>query len=131
MAKKAVFKVPKTLGACADRLYELKDEIGELNKQVAVLETEQSAIKTHLIEHLPKSEATGVAGNLARATIKVEPVPQAKDWDLIRAYIVKTKSWDLLQKRLSNGAVGLRWDEGKLIPGIEAFNVVKVSITKV
>jgi hypothetical protein len=125
------FDFPKTLGACADRLYELRQQRLEWQKKVDALEAEEKALKEHIIRNLPKSEATGVAGKLARVTVVTKEVPQVKDWDAFYKFVKKTGSFDLMQRRLTEAAVKERWEAGEEIPGVERFQVVTVSINKV
>ena len=125
------FTMPKGLGACADRLFQVRAERLTVQKQVEQLMAEESAIKEHLINTLPKSDASGVSGRLARVTIVTKEIPQVKDWDAFYQYVKKTGSFDLMQRRLTDAAIKERWEEGKEIPGVEHFHVVSVSINKV
>lgn len=125
------YKFPKTMGACADKLYELRQKRLEIQKVVDNLEAQEKALKEHLINNLPKSEASGVAGKLARVTVVTKKVPQVKDWDIFYKHIKKTGSFDLMSKRLSDSAIKERWELGEVIPGVESFNAVTVSINKV
>jgi hypothetical protein len=131
MTDKPKFKFPKTLGACADRLYELRQKRLEEQKKVDAIEAEEKALKEHIIQNLPKSEASGVAGKLARVTVVTKEVPQVRDWDAFYKYVKKTGSFDLMQRRLTEAAVKERWEAGKEIPGVERFQAVTVSINKV
>lgn len=135
MAKEIVtapkYKFPKALGACADKLFELRNKRLDMQKLVDEVEAEEKAYKNHLIENLPKSEASGVAGKLARITIVTKQIPQVKDWVAFHAHVKKSGNFDLLQKRLSDAAIKERWEEGKEVPGVEHFNVVSVSINRV
>jgi hypothetical protein len=126
----AEFKFPKALGACADKLFELRNKRLEMQKAVDLVAKEESALKTHIIDNLPKSQASGVAGKLARVSITSKEIPQVKDWTVFYEYVRKTKQFDLMQRRLSDGAVKDRLDEGINIPGVELFNAVSVSINK-
>lgn len=123
-------KIPKTLGACADRLYQIREEQALLNKQVEVLQAEAAAIKEHLIANLPKSDAQGVLGKQARAAITTKQVPSVKDWDAFYKLILKSKDFSLLQRRVSDAAVRERWEAGEKVAGVEPFTVVNVSVTK-
>jgi hypothetical protein len=123
-------KVPKTLGACADRLFTLKAQLAALNMQAEALDAERKAIQERLIADLPKSEAAGIAGRLARATVVTKEVPTVKDWTAFYKTILKTKDFSLLQRRVSDAAVRERWEAGKKVPGVEPFTVVTVSVTK-
>lgn len=131
MATEVKYKFPKALGACADKLFELRNKRLEMQKAVDAVAAEESALKNHIIENLPKSEASGVAGKLARVTVVTKQVPQVKDWDAFYKYVKKTGSFDLMQKRLTDAAIKERWEAGKEVPGVEHFNAVSVSINKV
>jgi hypothetical protein len=126
MATEVKYKFPKALGACADKLFELRNKRLSEQKKVDEIASEETAI-----ENLPKSEASGVAGKLARVTVVTKQVPQVKDWDAFYKYVKKTGSFDLMQKRLTDAAIKERWEAGKEVPGVEHFNAVSVSINKV
>lgn len=125
------YKFPKALGACADKLYQLREARLAKQKEALDLETEEKALKEHLINTLPKSQSSGIAGKVARVTVIKKPVPQVKDWDKFYKHIKKTGDFELLQRRLTDTAIKERWENGKTIPGVESFNVVTVSINKV
>lgn len=129
--KKEVFKLPKTLAACADALYETRAKRLEVQKIVDDLQARESALREHLIDNLPKSDATGVSGKLARATVTVKELPRVEDWDKLYAYIKKNSAFEMLQRRLSNAAVEERWENGKQVPGVGKFNAVSISLNKV
>jgi hypothetical protein len=131
MATEVKYKFPKALGACADKLFELRNKRLAEQKKVDEITAEETALKNHIIENLPKSEASGVAGKLARVTVVTKQVPQVKDWDAFYKYVKKTGSFDLMQKRLTDAAIKERWESGKEVPGVEHFNAVSVSINKV
>jgi len=124
-------KLPKTLAACADELYKTREARLAAQKAVDALQAKESLLKEHLINNLPKSDASGVAGKLARVTVVTKPVPQVSDWDKFYAFVKKTGSFDLMQRRLADSAVKERWDNGKTVPGVEPFNVVSISMNKV
>lgn len=130
-AKGKVFKFPKSMALCADRYYELKAERSALQKVVDTIEEEEKAIKAWIIDNLPKSNATGAAGKIARATIVEKEIPQVEDWPAFYAYVAKTKSWDLMQKRLSDAAIKARFEDGKAVPGVKFFKTKSVSLNKV
>ena len=58
-------------------------------------------------------------------------VPSLKDWDALCKHVKKTGDFDLLQHRLSSAAVEARWDAKKKVPGVEPFQTVVLSVTKV
>lgn len=129
--EKPKYKFPKAMGACADRLYQLRQKRLEMQKEVDKVAAEETALKNHIIENLPKSEASGVAGKLARVTVVTKQIPQVKDWDAFYKYVKKTGSFDLMQRRITDAAIKERWEAGKEVPGVEHFNAVSISINRV
>jgi hypothetical protein len=127
---KEVYKFPKNIGACADKLFELRNKRLEMQKQVDAVESEEKAYKEHIIQTLPKSDASGVAGKLCRVTIVTKKIPQVKDWAKFHAYVKKTGQFELMQKRLADTAIKERWENGKEVPGVECFTTVSVSMNK-
>jgi len=125
------FKHPKTIGACADRLYQLRQKRLEMQKAVDHVEAEEKALRSYVIEVLPKSNASGVAGKIARVTVITKTIPQVNDWPAFYKHILKTKQFELMQRRVADGAIQERWELGKKVPGVEPFNVVTVSLNKV
>lgn len=122
-------KLPKTIGACADRLYAIKAEKSALAKQTALLDEERVAIEEHVIATVPKGD-TGAQGKVARVTVTSTQVPSVKDWMAFLTYIVKKKSPELVEHRPGRAAIAERWAVGEDIPGVEPFGVKKVSVNK-
>lgn len=129
MAKPA-FKFPKSMGVCADRLYALRAKRIEEAKKLDLMIAEESALKDHIIEHLPKSEQTGASGKVANVKVVTKEIPVVEDWDKFYAFVRKSKRTDLLQKRLAEGAIQEILDAGKKVDGIGTFNKVTLSLTK-
>ena len=123
--------MPKTLAGVVDLFYKVRAERLEEEKYVDEVREFENELKRELINSIPKSEATGVAGKVARATIVKKEVDQVKDWDAFYAYMQKNKAWDLLQKRINASAVRARRDAKKPVPGTETIDIVDVSITKI
>ncbi len=126
-------KMPKTLAACADRLYALRQARLDIERRAEEMKSEERALKEHLIAALPKSDANGVEGRVARVRITVKDVPTLEDAAALKRYIKRYGAADLLEVKesLSVKAVRERWKDGKAIPGVGIFHAVDVSCTKV
>lgn len=125
--------IPKTMGACADKLYKLREKRYELGRQIKEIEEEESTIKKYVIDNLSKQESNGVSGKVANVRIKVEDVPTVEDWEAFYKYITRTKSFDMLQKRINVKAIRERIEDKKDFAkkaGIGSYTNVSVSITK-
>jgi hypothetical protein len=130
MAKAKKKALPKTMGACADALFTIRNNRLAAQKQVDAMQAEENELKEYIINTLPVSD-TGAAGKLARVTVSTKTIPQVKDWEAFWKGFDKKKDIDLLQRRLNDEAVKERWDNGKKVPGVETFQTKKVSINKV
>lgn len=125
-------KLPKTLAGCADRLYEARQERLEVNKDVEAFKAEEQAIKDYLIETLPKGDAGGIQGKVARVSIVTKQVPQVEDWDALYTFIKKTGYFQLLNRALNvASAMEMLENSKKPIPGVKMFGAVTVSVNKV
>jgi len=143
VADKPMFKAPKTLAAAADKVYELREERLGFSRQADAIKAEEGFLREHLIENIPKGDATGVVGKVVRVVIKTDVVPVADDWSKIYAHIVedylahkkkKTGQHDgafaLLNKALNSASVKEQWEAGKAVPGVGKFNSKSLSINK-
>ena len=137
------YKRPKTLGACADALFKYRAERLKLQRQAEEYEAAELALKDYLIETLPKSDAGGISGKLARVTVGIKPVPVVKDWDKLYLSIVEdwrnhvkkkdgmeASAFALLNRALTKATVEEYWKNGQEVPGVGTFNATTVSVEK-
>jgi hypothetical protein len=123
--------LPQSIGLCADLYAEVREIRLAMQKHTDMVRARETEIREHIIANLSKSDDTGAAGKRYRAQVVTKVQPSLKDWDLLTGYILRNKRFDLLQRRLSDKAVKDMWDDGILVPGVERFNAVDVSITKI
>jgi hypothetical protein len=133
-------KLPKTLAACADELYAAKAQRAVLAKQADALEQREIELRKHLLEQLPKTNATGTKGVWGNATIEEQPYGTVKDWTKFSKWLAKEAATapetitTFLQKRASGAAILERYKGSKkfanLIPGTEIGKNKVISITK-
>lgn len=124
------YKFPKSMGACADRLFDVREARLQAKKIADELEAEEKAIKEHIINNLSK-DSTGAAGKHHRVQIVPKEIPQVEAWDKLYPYIKKNDAFDLLQRRLNEAAVRERLENKKKIPGVILFPTKSVSLTKI
>lgn len=128
--KPRTFKLPKTIGACADRLYQLREQRLAQQKTVDLLAEEETVLREHLINTLPADEASGVSGKVARVTVVKKEVPDVKDWPKFYAHIKKTGDFALLGKSLGREHVKELLADKQKIPGLGSVSVKTVSLNK-
>lgn len=124
-------KLPKSPAACADLLYQTRKDRLELQHKIDDLAELETALKEFFINSLPKSQASGIAGKVARVQLGAKIVPQVADWPAFYKYVKKNDAFYLMQKRLSESGIVEIWEDGKKVPGVEKFSVVTVSCTAV
>ncbi len=123
-------KLPKDLARCADLLFTTRDERLALQREVDALKAKESALRQHIIDTLPKS-STGVAGKIASVAVVVKDKPTVTDWDELYGYIQENGAFELLHRRLTEGAVKEYWEEGDEVPGVGLTQYVDISLKKV
>jgi hypothetical protein len=129
--KPGATKIPKSLAQCADLLYTTKEQRLKLQReQLEPLKKTESALKLHLIENLPLSNAKGVTGSVANATIKKESTWRVEDEAAFLKFAKRKGNEDLLKTVPNKEAIEERWEQGKKIPGVVEFEFKKVSLTK-
>lgn len=123
-------RFPKKIGSIADLYYETRQRRLEIDKVAKELKAQETWLKNFVIDEVPKSNTTGIAGSIARVQVIPKSRPQVNNWDDFYKYMLRTKRPELLQKRLSTEAVVELWDDKKTVPGVEEFLYKDVSLTK-
>lgn len=124
-------KIPESMGRCADLYHDVRELRLAMEKEVEPVKAFEAKIKQHIIDNLSKSEDTGASGLRYRAQITQKVKPSVADWPAFHSYVQSTGRFDLLQKRASDTAITAMWGEGEDVPGVERFNAIDVSITKI
>lgn len=124
-------KMPKTLGATIDLLYTVCQQRLDAEKVIEAMKEQEATIRDYLMSNFEHAGLEGAKGSQATASLRRSTVADVTDWGKLWTYISKTKSWDLVQKRVSVTACRERWDASKQIPGVEPKEIVALSLTKV
>lgn len=114
-----------------DELYTTRAKRYVIQHDATKLEEREKEIRKELIAALPKFGATGIAGKLARAQLETKTIKRIENWETFCKFVAKTKSWDLLQRRVSDAAIQERWDSKKAVAGVKPETVTVVSLHKV
>lgn len=113
-----------------DQFYQKREARLRADKVASALKKEEDALKERITTELVRSEGTKVGGKLGTVTLqkKIKPVPV--DWLRIHSWIYDNRGFEILQKRLHEGAVKEHWEDNDLIPGIDQFTVFDLSVSK-
>ena len=128
--KPGKFKIPTKLAEVADLYYTTRDRRLAMEKEAESVKAEEAQLREHLINNLPKSQAGGIAGKLARVEIKKRDVPKLADEKKFMKFAKKPGNEDLVKETMVVSAVQQRWEAGKAIPGVETFTIVSLSVSK-
>ncbi len=135
-AKPAAFKIPAKLADVADLLHTTRNERLALDRASEELKKREGLLANELINKLPKSNATGIAGKLVRVAIVNKEVVTVADWDVLHDYIIKNAKknpgvWALMNKAVGVAGVKEMWERGVAVPGVTKLAVPTVSVNKI
>lgn len=130
-----LFKKPAKPAECADMLFTQRTERLKIQRQADAIEENEKLLKQFLIEALPRQKSTGVAGKLARISLKKKTVAVVKDWDKFYKYVVKEfaknpGAFAVLNRAINQAAIDEIWKSGKTVPGVEPYELTTVSVEK-
>lgn len=116
-----------SLGALNDALWEIREKQRKMQKELDELAQEREALERRLIDAMDAQGTDQSRGTYATATISESIKPQVEDWDAFWAYIRRTNSFYLLERRAAAVAYRETMERRrKPLPGVKSF--VKRSI---
>ena len=132
--EKKSYPIPKTEAQVADRWITLMDRRLALQREADEIEREEKFLKAWIIDNLPKSRATGIAGKLVQVVIVPKERPEIKDYDAFCAFIAKNRSkgaFALLNHAVNVKSVSEYWAAGKTVPGVERVPYKSLSFSRI
>jgi hypothetical protein len=123
--------------ADTDRLLELAEQVEVLNANRLQLDRESKKLKVEednaralLIQEMAAHGFSSVDLGHFSITVSQLQKPFVMDWGQLETYIRENAALDLLQRRLTESAVKLRWDDGVVVPGVGLQTVDKVLVKR-
>lgn len=98
----------KELAKLSDQWWKARAARLAADKKAAELKTKEAALKTTILLAMQSEGVGAIGGKLVTLEHKPKKKPTVVDWPKFYAYISKTKSWDLLQRRVGEAAVAAR-----------------------
>jgi hypothetical protein len=107
-----------------------RDERLAADKVAATLKSDETKLRELIISSMlaQKYEGTVVGGRMTRTVMKLKPV--VDDRAAFTQYIYDNHALDLLQFRISTGAIKDRKEAGEVIPGLGEMEEYELSDTK-
>ena len=123
-------KDPKYLLKLTEEGLKLTKQRKEYEAQAEAVASELRALKDHMLESFDKASLEKIETKSGIARLSHKDIPQvdkeAGDWPVIFEYIKKNDAFDILQKRLHEGACKERRDAKVQIPGVKWFHKIEV-----
>ena len=119
-----------TLNELVDEYISKRLERLEAARTVSILEEKEQAAKQAVITQMQEEKSTVFGASLGTVTLQTKVKPAAVDWVKVWQYIYDNDASDLMQRRLTEAAVKLRWEDGIEIPGVDRFTVYDLSVGK-
>lgn len=119
----------KELSELVDNYYRAKEARLKADKEVERLAKVEKNFETTIIEALQSADMKAAGGSLCTLTLQSKIKPVAEDWPQLYDYIKKNDAFDLLHKRLTEGAIKLRWEDGIAVPGVSSFTTYSLTIS--
>ena len=131
---KPILELPATLGAAADKVFDLREQKRELDAQVKAVEKDIEDLTKHIFTLLDAQDTRKAEGKRASISVNTAINPSTKDWDATARWIINGKRGDkyafshLLYKRIAAPAYRELRALGMVIPGQEDFTNRTLSI---
>ena len=93
------------------------------------LKVEEDNLRASLIKAMKDDNLSVIETTKVYVGVTQSQKPVIMDWSALEAWIRENNAVDMLQKRLTESAVNLRWDEGIQIPGVGIQTTDKVTTT--
>lgn len=93
------------------------------------LKTTEDNLKASLIKAMQDAGLKVIETPKVYIGVTQHQKPVIMDWSLLEVWIRENNAVDMLQKRLTESAVNLRWDEGIQVPGVGIQKTDKVTTT--
>lgn len=120
---------PKKMAECIDKLFIMRADRQAQQKLVDEMKKLEDELEQHIIQKLTEDGAEALRGKKATAALVRKIVPNVVDWDLLYDY-VKKDNFDMIQRRINTRAYNDRLEEGVVVPGVEPFVKLDISLTK-
>jgi hypothetical protein len=113
-----------------DKFGEVRDTRLAADKAAEKLKEQENLLKEQIITALRDSDSGGITGSHFGVKLQKKDKVVVTDWAPVYAYIKDNDAFDLLHKRITEGAVKLRWEDGVQIAGLETYPVYDLTVSR-
>lgn len=111
------------IGDRIDDLVNQRDIMRTIQKNLDELKFIYDADIVKILETLDEQGLPKASGKIGTVSVKETEIAHVIDWDKVYNFILRSKAFHLIQRRISDGAFReqLKIRNGKRIPGIDSF----------
>ena len=113
------------------KLRSLMDQEDSLQSKLKPVKDAIESLREKLINEFTAAELSSTTAEGLRVTRTQSSVPTIVDPLKFFAYASKKANWDFLNKKVSTEAWRERMEAKRVVPGVEAFNRVGLSVTRI
>lgn len=124
--------LPENMGLAVDTWHKVNALRLNMQKQVDSVAAYASALNDHIIAGTSKRDERGAVGHNYKAVVKAKRTPVLKDKDAFWQFARHLDRSDFFEARPAKAVIE-KWveDGNELPPGLEWFNAVSLSVTKI
>ena len=104
-----------------------RDEIKSLQAQEKELNIIKRELEYQITIRMQEEGLDKISNGGRTVSIKQEIVPTVEDWDALQDHVVKTKQFELLQKRMSATAYRELISLGTSVPGVISTELTRIN----
>lgn len=119
-----------TIGKIIDEMLVLRDKRREIEKDAKELKDQYEALETVLLSRMHSQDSRQTRSSTATATVSENIVPTVRDWDAFEQYIKENNALYMLQRRPSTTAFRELHMQGEVIPGVEPYKEISISLRR-
>lgn len=104
-----------------------RDEIKSLQAQEKELNVIKRELEYQITIRMQEEGLDKISNGGRTVSIKQEIVPTVEDWDALQDHVIKTKQFELLQKRMSATAYRELISLGADVPGVISTELTRIN----
>lgn len=120
----------RTLGQISDEILAIQVSVKKLDAEIDVFKKKKDVLVDELLKASDAQQLDKGGGKASKFTVHLHTVPSVDNWDLFYEFIGKKKWFHLLQRRPGEKACQELWEKNMVIPGVEKFTSMKVTVSE-
>ena len=117
----------QTMDELLTELTEVRTNLKSLQEKERGFKSRKMELEAKIVSTLKQQGIDRVGNDGCTVSIKEEIVPTVQNWDEVYKYLIQTKQFELIQKRMSATAFRELLQMGMNVPGVKATELTRVN----